>query len=364
MVRQADPGACPAIAYEMVKNVLENVRGRTQRLPVVRRGLVLGGGGTLGAAWMIGALRALEEESGLDVRTSQLIVGTSAGSILAALLGAGAGAEDLWRHQRGERVASGPLAGHFFDYDQAAGGAAPPFPIPGIGSPRLIARSVRHPRRVPGTAVFSAFMPAGRGSLGDIGQMVEDVIPSGTWSPHPGIRIVAMDYDSGERVVFGRAGAPPIGLAEAVVASCSIPGWFPPARVGEHRYVDGGTVSVTNLDVLQADEMPGARALDEIYVLAPSAARGYDKPSSMMGKLERSYRHHATRQMLQEVIKVRKEGTTVHVLCPGPEDLEVLGANLMDPSRRVEVLDTAYRTVKAGLTSPHEFNPETAPPVR
>ena len=363
-MREAEPDACPAAAYEMVMSVLENVRGRTQQLPVVRRGLVLGGGGTLGAAWMIGALRALEQETGIDVRTSQLIVGTSAGSILAALIGAGAGTEDLWQHQRGEQVRHGPLAGHVFDSDQAAGGAAPPFPIPGIGSPRLIARSVRHPRKASGIAVFSAFMPAGRGSLGDIGQMVEDVIPSGTWSPHPGIRIVAMDYDSGERMVFGRAGAPPIGLAEAVVASCSIPGWFPPARIGEHRYVDGGTVSNTNLDVLQADEMPGGRALDEIYVLAPSAARGYDKPTTMMGKLERGYRHRATRQMLQEVIRVRKEGTTVHVVCPGPEDLEALGANLMDPSRRVEVLDTAYRTVRSTLDSAHEFHTAAAPPAR
>ena len=348
----------------MVKNVLENVRSRHAQLPVVRRGLVLGGGGTLGAAWMIGALRALEQETGFDVHAAQLIVGTSAGSILAALIGAGAGVEDLWHHQRGEEVTSGPLAGRVFDYDQAAGGAAPPFPIPGLGSPRLIARSVRHPRRYPGTAVLSAFMPPGRGSLGDIGEMVEDVIPSGTWSPHPGIRIVAMNYDSGERVVFGRAGAPPIGLAEAVVASCSIPGWFPPARVGEHRYVDGGAVSNTNIDVLDAAEMPGGRALDEIYVLAPSAARGYDKPNSVMGRIERGYRHHATRQMLQEVIRVRKEGTTVHVLCPGPEDLEVLGANLMDPSRRVGVLDTALRTVAASLASSPEFHPEVAPHVR
>lgn len=358
--------------------MLENVRARggAARLPVIRRGLVLGGGGTLGAAWMIGALRALQRETGLDPRTAQLIVGTSAGSILASLLGAGASAEDLWLHQRGERVLEGPLAGRVFDYDQAAGGSAPPFPIPGIGSPRLIARSVRHPRRYPGTAVLSAFLPPGRGSLGDIGQMVEDVIPSGTWSPHPGIRIVAMDYDSGERVVFGRAGAPPLGLAEAVVASCSIPGWFPPARIGERRYVDGGTVSNTNIDVLAAAEMPGGRPLDEIYVLAPSAARGYDKPSSVMGRLERSYRHLVTRQMLHEVIQARREGTDVHVLCPGPEDLEAIGANLMDPTRRANVLDTAERTVTASLALAHDFQPhppaspqeqpqtEPAPPPR
>jgi NTE family protein len=330
--------------------VFENVRGR-DRVPV-RRGLVLGGGGTLGAAWTIGALRALEEARGVDARDAQLIVGTSAGSILAALLGAGASAEDLWRHQRGSEVERGPLAGHSFDYDQAAGGGAPPLPIPGIGSPRLIARSVRHPRRYAGVTVLSAFMPPGRGSLGDIGKMVEEVIPSGAWSPHPGIRIVAMDYDSGERVVFGHQGAPPIGLAEAVVASCSIPGWFPPARVGERRFVDGGTVSNTNLDLLRAADLPGGRALDEVYVLAPMAARGYDRPSGVMGRIERGYRHRVTRQMLQEVIKVRQAGTRVTVLCPDAEDLEALGANLMDPTRRVAVLDTARRTVAAALAAP------------
>ena len=335
--------------------VFENVRGRP-RIPI-RRGLVLGGGGTLGAAWMIGALCALEEARGIDVRDAHLIVGTSAGSILAALIGAGGSAEDLFRHQRGGQVEQGPLAGHSFDYDQAAGGAAPPLPVPGIGSPRLIARSVRHPRRYPGVAVLSAFMPPGRGSLGDIGRMVEDVIPSGTWSPHPGIRIVAMDYDSGERVVFGQPGAPPIGLAEAVVASCSIPGWFPPARIGDRRFVDGGTVSNTNADLLRAVDLPGGVPLDEVYVLAPMAARGYDRPTGVMGRIERGYRHRVTRQMLQEVIKIRQGGTAVTVLCPNAEDLEVIGANLMDPSRRVQVLDTARRTVAAALAAPIEVRP-------
>ena len=343
--------------------MLENVRSRV-RAPV-RRGLVLGGGGTLGAAWMIGALCALEESRGVDVRDSHLIVGTSAGSILAALLGAGAAAEELWEHQRGHEVATGPLAGRTFDYDQAAGGAAPPLPIPGIGSPRLIARSVRHPRRYTGTAVLSAFVPPGRGSLGDIGRMVEDVIPSGTWSPHPGIRIVAMDYDSGERVVFGHQGAPAIGLAEAVVASCSIPGWFPPARIGQRRFVDGGAISNTNVDLLRPEALPGGQPLDEVYVLAPMAARGYDRPSSVIGRIERGYRHRVTRQMLQEVIKVRQDsGTLVTVLCPDAEDLEVLGTNLMDPSRRVEVLDTARRTVGAALAAERAEQPEGVAPQR
>ena len=320
----------------------------TQR---IRRGLVLGGGGTLGAAWMIGALCALHEEHGFDPRTADLIVGTSAGSILGALLGAGASAQELWRHQHGDPVESGPLAGRTFDYDNAAGGAAPPRPQPGIGSPKLIARSVRHPRRYPGTAVLSAFLPGGRGSLGDIGQMVEDVIPSGTWSPHPGIRIVAMDYDNGERVVFGEPGSPSAGLAEAVVASCSIPGWFPPAVIGERRYVDGGTFSNTSLDLFIPGRLPGGLPYDEVYVLAPMASREYDKPTSMMGRLERGYRHRVTRRMLLEARQVREGGSRVFVLCPGADDLEALGANLMDPARRADVLVTARRTTTAYLAA-------------
>jgi NTE family protein len=174
--------------------------------------------------------------------------------------------------------------------------------------------------------------------------MVEEVIPSGSWSPHPGVRAVAMDYDSGERIVFGEPGAPPAGLAEAVVASCSIPGWFPPTVIGDRRYIDGGTFSNTNIDLFAADRLPDGEALDEVYVLAPMAARGYDRPSSVMGRLERGYRHRVTRQMLLEAKQVRQSGSRVIVLCPGPEDLEALGANLMDPTRRAEVLITARRT--------------------
>lgn len=305
---------------------------------------MLGGGGTLGAAWTIGALATLHDELGFDPRTAEMIVGTSAGAILAALLGAGASPHELYQHQLAEAVLEGPLAGQVFDYDHAAGGAVPLRPQRGIGSPKLIARSVRHPRRYPKTVVLSAFLPPGRGSLGDIGRMVEDVIPSGAWSTHPGVRVVAMDYDTGERVVFGEPGAPHIGLAEAVVASCSIPGWFTPAVIDGRRYVDGGTFSNTSLDLLVADSLPGGRPLDEVYVIAPMAARGYDRPRTALGRLERSFRHSVTRQMLLEARQVRQSGSRVVVLCPGQDDLVTLGVNLMDPSRRAEVLATARRT--------------------
>ena len=62
---------------------------------MTRRGLVLGGGGVLGAAWMIGALSALEEHEGVDARHYDYIVGTSAGSVVGALLAAGVTVEEL-----------------------------------------------------------------------------------------------------------------------------------------------------------------------------------------------------------------------------------------------------------------------------
>ena len=66
-----------------------------------RRALVLGAGGVLGAAWSIGALNALVDIEGFDPREADVIVGTSAGSVLAALLGAGLTPRELADHQRG-----------------------------------------------------------------------------------------------------------------------------------------------------------------------------------------------------------------------------------------------------------------------
>lgn len=310
---------------------------------------MLGGGGTLGAAWMIGAMNTLHEDLGFDPRSADLIVGTSAGAILAALLGAGASPADLWLHQQSGIVPDGPLAGRIFDYDHAAGGGVPLRPAVGVGSPKLIAATMRHPRRYPRMVLVSAFLPTGRGTLDGIGRMVEEVIQSGSWSQHPGVRIVAMDYDTGERVVFGDSSAPRTGLAEAVMASCSIPSWFAPIVIEGRRFVDGGTFSHSSLDLLAAGALPGDAPLDEIYVLAPSAARGYDRPRTALGRLERAYRHRATRQLLLEAKQVRRSGSRVILLCPGPEDLEAFGPNLMDPTRRAEVLATARRTTSEFL---------------
>jgi NTE family protein len=56
----------------------------------VRVGLVLGGGGVRGASWLMGALRGLVAETGWAPAGSELVVGTSAGAVVAALTASGA----------------------------------------------------------------------------------------------------------------------------------------------------------------------------------------------------------------------------------------------------------------------------------
>src|SRR5579884_1798245 len=168
-----------------------------------RRGLVLGGGGMLGAAWTVGALCAVREIAGWEPAEAEYVVGTSAGAILATLVAGGVSPEQLRDHQRDGTISSGPLAGVVFDYDTAVGGALPPRPRPAIGSPGLLRQTVRHPRDYPFLTMVSAFAPPGRGSIAPIGELITALHPDGGHSPHPGLRLVAVDYETGQRVAFG-----------------------------------------------------------------------------------------------------------------------------------------------------------------
>jgi len=310
-----------------------------------RRGLVLGGGGVLGAAWMVGALQALQDETGVDVRGYDAYVGTSAGSILVALLGAGVSVGDLVAHQRGGQLETGPLAGFRFDYEKASGGQRPMRPRPGMGSRELLIRNARQLRQLPPTAVLSAFLPVGRGNLGAVGALISHVVPDG-WVSRDGVTVVALDYDTGERACFGRLGAPSASISDAVMASSAIPGWYQPVLIGDHRFIDGGAWSSTNLDLL------AGQGLDEVFVLAPQVSFDADAPTQWATRLERQWRNRVTRRVVREVTTVHRRGTEVTVLGPGRADLEAIGGNLMDLSRRSSVIETSLRTSALALRDP------------
>jgi NTE family protein len=127
------------------------------------------------------------------------------------------------------------------------------------------------------------------------------------------------------------------------MASCAIPGWYAPVDIGGRRYIDGGAWSATSVDVL-ADA-----GLDEVYVLAPMVSFAIDNPRQVLARLERHWRTRVTKRCLREAALVQEGGTAVTVLGPGPEDLEVMGANLMAPARRSAVLETALRTCAEAL---------------
>ncbi len=310
-----------------------------------RRAIVIGGGGVLGGTWAVGALRALEETHGFDARSVDLLVGTSAGSILVSLLGNGVSVSELMQHYREEKVTSGPLAGYSWNADRAAGGHRPPLPrflLP--GSPALVRDSVMHPGQVRPTAMLSAFLPEGGRSLERVGHLVDAVTPLGQWATHDGVWVVAMDYATGRRTVFGRAGAPQAPLSSAVMASCAIPGWFAPVRIASRTYVDGGAVSATSVDVVTHADV------DEVYVIAPMAAADAGRASGVVGWLERRWRAQVTGVCDREVAQVRAAGADVLVLQPSGADMHAMGSNMMDGTRRSIVLETSLRTSREALT--------------
>ncbi|MEV4561390.1 patatin-like phospholipase family protein [Kitasatospora sp. NPDC049285] len=319
----------------------------------MRFGLVLGGGGMLGAAWTVGALGALERATGRVAGEAEVILGTSAGALLGSLLAGGASVADLADHQLGRPVATGPLAGIGFDYENAVGGALPPRPGPAIGSPGLLRQAVRHPRDYPFLTMVSAAVPTGRGSLVPVGELVRQLAGSDGWPPGSPLRVAAVDYRTGRRVVFGDPEAPAAPVAEAVMASCAVPGWFAPVETAGGRYVDGGCWSATNADLMLA------RGLDEVAVLAPmalrlqppSGARGpldalrawraADRPHGVLAQLVSRYRRAVTRQLMREARQLREAGIRVRLLAPTPPELAVMGPNMMDPTRRAAVLHAA-----------------------
>jgi NTE family protein len=323
-----------------------------------RIGLVLGGGGVLGAAWMAGALVALQERVGRPLGDLDLIVGTSAGSVLAAALRCGFDVHQIVEHQRGTALVSLP---HLSQLDQDTG-PLPRLPRLRIGSPRLLAASALAPHRIRPWVAASGLVLQGRGQLRYLGALVDAMLaecgPDGagslaSWPTRGETWIMAVDYASGRRVGFGRPNAPAASLADAVVASCSIPGWYEPKTVNGRRYVDGGVCSATSLDlVVRAD-------LDEVYVLAPMASYVLDRPWNPAAQLERMLRRVVTVGLTLEARKVRAAGTDLTVLTPGPEDLMAMGANLMNPGPRQQVLETSLRTSAAALA----HRGDAAPPM-
>jgi len=304
-----------------------------------RRAFVFGGGGVLGFAWTIGALTALAHEREITPSAHDLLIGTSAGAVIAGLLASGVDIDSIRRHQLGMPLPEDPMI--TWNYDRDSGGSMPPRPGLRPGSPRLLWNSLRHRAEVSPVVALSGLLPAGRGTLEPIGEMLRAVAtqarPDGSW---PGSRtwIVATDYVTGRRTVFGQPGQPSCELAAAICASCAIPAWYAPVRIDGREYIDGGTTSNASVDLVSPTEY------EEVFVLAPMAALSPDSPRSPVALIERRIRRSITRGVMRDVNRLRAAGAEVTVLTPGADDLAAMGANLMNVRRRLAVLQTAMQT--------------------
>jgi NTE family protein len=132
-----------------------------------------------------------------------------------------------------------------------------------------------------------------------------------------------------------------------VAASCAIPGFYRPVRIGRRRYVDGGVCSASNLDLV------AGRGLDLVICMNPLSGRVGPGALDPLGWLPAIARRVNRRRLEHEVRKVRRFGTDVVVLEPTADDLAVMGLNWMSAERRREVIESAERTVAEQLRRVH-----------
>jgi NTE family protein len=328
----------------MVENVW-SMEGRRMKV-----GLVLGAGGVIGGAWLTGGLDALAEETGWDPAEADFIVGTSAGSMIGGLCASGVPPWFMVAHSRGEVFegvtdASGRPAA---EADRSGGAvfrlerAMPPI---GPGSWPLALRTLTRPDRYRPAAFATGWIPRGPISTKPLRDQIRRVAPDG-WAPHPGLWIVACDYATGRRVAFGRPGSPPAELADAVAASCAIPGFYFPVEIGGRRYVDGGIYSTSNLDILRDEP------LDLVICLNPTSTLHPFRAANPRDLVNLVFNRASGRRLGNEAKRLRERGTEVVLIQPVEEDLDAMGINLMSTRRRNGVIETARRTVAQQLREP------------
>jgi len=219
-----------------------------------QRALVLAGGGLAGIAWETGILRGIADEStdtAQALLAADVLIGTSAGSAVAAQLSSGLGLDELYERQL---AASSKEINPGVDIDDITGLFLDAVSDPGASKAQKL-------QRIGEVARATATVPEAVRR-----DVIAQRLPSHDWPQRP-LRITAIDIGTGELVAFDRSSG--VDLIDAVAASCAVPGAWPPVTIGDRRYMDGGVGSTMNL-ALAAD-------CDEAVVLVPSG-RGAPSP--------------------------------------------------------------------------------------
>jgi NTE family protein len=297
-------------------------------------GLVLGAGGITGVAWLIGALEALREGTGWDPATADVIAGTSAGAVVAAVLPSGVPLPSLLAFADDPELLDDAI--RRATEGRAREGRGLPWPGSlALGATALLATTPQH-----GVSALAGFLPRGQRPTDEIRGLIHDAVSQG-WPDHTELWLHASDYRSGRRVTFGSSDAPEAELADAVAASCAVPGYYQPVRIGGRRYVDGGLRSFLNADALLD------AGCDVVICLSPfsTSVRGPLLDTAVFGPARRA----TAMQGRREVEALRAAGMTVGVIEPSSQDLRAMGLNPMERSRSRHVMQTAAASVAQRL---------------
>ena len=307
--------------------------------------LVLASGGTLGEAWMSGLLAGIEDATGHDFRQTESLIGTSAGSLVAAALVAGQRPRRPRPRKAHPELTAGAPAGAGVIPDVAAATTlAPWLPIP-RSTLLNVAREAARLAGVAATPLAPVALALGStGSSAMRGALLSRAPGTDTSlkAIHDGVsetgalfdgrlRIVAVDRESGRRVVFGSPGAPGATVAQAVQASCSVPWIFAPVTIDGREYVDGGVWSNTNLDIAPAARLTQVLCLNPIASLDIAIASPFGMLRAIAGSTA-----------ALETLTLRSRGAKVRMIGPSGDIAKIMGPNLMDSRLREQVLGGGY----------------------
>jgi NTE family protein len=255
------------------------------------RALVLGGGGVTGVAWELGLLAGLAD-AGLDLGDADVVIGTSAGSVVGAQLTSGTSVETLYQRQ---------LAPPTGEIAAAISKRA----VLTMTRSALTSPDVRAARRRVGRMALAADTGPEAGRR----KVIESRLTSNEWPRERRLLVTAVDADTGGFAVFHSGNG--AQLVDAVAASCAVPGVWPCVTIGGRRWMDGGVRSSANADL--------AHGFRRVVVIAPLPLHTPLMPGPH-----------------QQADRLRREGSRVTVITPDGRARQAMGRNALDPAKRAD----------------------------
>ena len=272
--------------------------------------LVLGGGGVAGVAWMTGLLTGLAD-AGEDVTEADLIIGTSAGASVAAMLGSRLPLAELFARQSDPGLQSAEFMVKLNVAKMTVEAAA---------YLRGATTAAEIQRRIGAYALAAETVPEATRRA-----VIESRLPLRDW-PDRRIQVTAVDAATGDLAVFDAQSG--VSLVDAVAASSAVPSVWPPVTIGGSRYIDGGVRSADNADL--------ASGFRQITVISPL---GFDRPT-------------LSRPSLRDVVsRLRAEGSDVTVIVPDAASASAIGANPLDPATRTPAAKAGRAQGQTGLAA-------------